>query len=363
MSSYITGRCVRGDTLTETSKELYGILQRENIIKTRVNLFAQNFSKGWGDFLEIIKAQEGKIANINPDYAHLEHEICRQLASHGIKSPEISMIMNDCGRYEVTLRTSKEILFDIIPAAEKIIGRKMCVSDEYRSKNGFVMKLQESLKFDYDVSIITMNKQGSEISGDSAEWFVTPEGIFYCLICDGMGTGQNANVESVRVVKLFKTLILSGFKPQSVLKIINGGMLSDGREERCVSFDCLSVDLFTGRADFIKAGAVASIVKTAGDVNIIRENSIPLGVLDIDSVPVKSLFLGGDSYIIMMTDGVADNIGDRKKGEECVGSIVKLMELKSSKEISDNIMMSAVAEGIPKDDMLVTAIKISGKDI
>ena len=224
-------------------------------------------------------------------------------------------------------------------------------------------KKPETLQEGYQATVEVFSNRGSDENGDRCSAFTATRGLQYVIICDGMGTGQNANVESVRVVKLFKTLILSGFKPQSVLKIINGGMLSDGREERCVSFDCLSVDLFTGRADFIKAGAVASIVKTAGDVNIIRENSIPLGVLDIDSVPVKSLFLGGDSYIIMMTDGVADNIGDRKKGEECVGSIVKLMELKSSKEISDNIMMSAVAEGIPKDDMLVTAIKISGKDI
>ena len=363
LSAHITGRCVRGDTLCETAKELYGILRRENIIKKRVDLYAKNFSDGWADFLEIIKTKEEKIVNIKPDYASLESELCRELAAGGIKSPEISMIMNDCGRFEITLRTGKEILFDIIPAAEKITMRKMCISDEYRTKNGFVMKLQEKLKFDYDVSIITMNKQGYDLSGDTAEWFVTPEGIFYCVICDGMGSGKEANEDSSRIVRLFKTLVLSGFKPQSVLKIINGGMISGDREERCVSFDCVTVDLFTGKTEFIKAGAVASIVKTGGEVNIVRENSIPLGVLDIDSAPLQTMFLGGDSYIIMMTDGVTDNIGDRKKGEECVANIAKLMEISTSKEISDNIMMSAVAEGVPKDDMMVTAIKLSGKDI
>ena len=64
----------------------------------------------------------------------------------------------------------------------------------------------------------------------------------------------------------------------------------------------------------------------------------------------------------MMTDGVCDNTGDRTKGEECVAGILQLMDVSSGKEVSDTIMMSAVAEGIPKDDMTVTAIKISGKD-
>ena len=131
-------------------------------------------------------------------------------------------------------------------------------------------------------------------------------------------------------------------------------------DERCITFDCLSVDLFTGRADFTKAGAVASIVKTGDKVEIIRENTIPLGVLDIDCAPQQTVFLDGTSYIVMMTDGITDGIGDRKKGEDCVGNILKLMEVTSGKEIADNIMMSAVAEGVPQDDMMVTAIKISG---
>lgn len=362
LGEHISGRCVRGDTLRETAAELYGILKREGIIKRRVDLYAKNFSDGWADFLEIINSKEEKIVNIRPDFAPLESELCRLLAANGIKSPEISIIMNDCGRFEITLRTSKEILFDIIPTAGKLTGRKMCISDEYRTGNGFVIKLQESLQFDYDVSIITMNKHGSEQSGDSAEWFVTPEGTFYCLICDGMGTGLQANADSKKVIRLFKTLILSGFKPQSVLKIINGGLISSSMDERCVTFDCLSVDLFTGRADFTKAGAVASIIKTGSEVEIIRENTIPLGVLDIDCAPQQTKFLDGTSYIVMMTDGITDNIGDRKKGEECVGNILKLMEVTSGKEIADNIMMSAVAEGVPQDDMMVTAIKISGKD-
>ncbi len=362
VSSHISGRCVRGDTLRETAVELYGVLKRESIIKHRVDLYARNFSEGWADFLEIIDSKEKKIVNIRPDFAPLESELCRQLAINGIKSPEISIIMNDCGRFEMTFRTSKEILFDIIPAAEKITGRKMCISDEYRTGSGFIMKLQESLNFDYDVSIITMNKHGSDQSGDSADWFVTPEGIFYCLICDGMGTGSQASEDSQKIIKLFKTLVLSGFKPQSVLKIINGGLISSTTDERCITFDCLSVDLFTGKADFTKAGAVASIIKTGSNVKVIRENNLPLGVLDIECAPQQTVFLDDTSYIVMMTDGVTDNIGDRKKGEECVGNILKLMEITSGKEIADNIMMSVVAEGVPRDDMMVTAIKISERD-
>lgn len=362
VTCHITGRCVRGDFLQETAKELCGILKREKIIKKRVDMYAKSFSEGWSDFLEIIKTKEEKIVTISPDYPSLEREFCRELAARGINSPKISIILNDCDRFEITLRTESEILFDIIPIANKVICRPMCISDEYKTKSGFVVKLQEKLKFDYDVSIITMNKEGSETSGDNGEWFVTPDGIFYCILCDGMGSGKKASEDSQQVIHLFKTLILSGFTPQSSLKIINGGMISSDKEETLVSFDCVSVDLFTGKADFIKAGAVASVIKTKSETSLIKESAIPLGVLDIESVPVKTIFLKGDSYIVLMTDGITDNIGDRKKGEECILNLMKLMEVSGSKEISDNIMMSAVAEGIPKDDMMVTAIKISEKD-
>lgn len=363
MATHITGRCVRGETLIDTAREICGILKREKIIKTRVDQYAKNFADGWSDFLEIIKAKEEKIINITPNYASFESQFCRELAARGIKSPEISMIMNDCGRFEISLRTAKEILFDIIPIAEKVTSRKMCISDEYKSKNGFVLKLQEKLKFDYDVSIISMNKHGSDTSGDCVEWFVSPEGIFYCLLCDGMGSGEIAHEDSAETIRLFKTLVLSGFQPQSAVKIINSGMINSDRGERCVSFDCACIDLFTGKADFIKAGAVASIIKAEKKVTLVRETSIPLGVLDIDRVPYQTMFLSGDSYIVMMSDGVTDNIGDRKKGEKCIKNLLELMEITSGRDASDNIMMSAVAEGVPKDDMMVCAIKISGKEI
>ena len=88
MVTHITGRCVRGDTLCETAKEIYGILKREKIIKKRVDLYAKNFSDGWSDFLEIIKTKEEQIVNIKPSYTSFESQFCRELAARGIKSPE-----------------------------------------------------------------------------------------------------------------------------------------------------------------------------------------------------------------------------------------------------------------------------------
>ena len=263
---------------------------------------------------------------------------------------------------EIFLRTKKELLFDIIPPAEKITGRKLCVSDEYKTAGGFVVKLQEKLRFDYDVSILSMNKQGSETSGDSCEWFVTPDGIFYCLLCDGMGSGEVAQNDSRKVINLFKTLILSGFNPESAVKIINGGMISKCEEERCVSFDCMWADLFSGKISFIKAGGVASILKAGKNVSIVRQNSFPLGILDMPSAPPQTFFLKDDTYIVMMSDGITDVSKDRNQGEQCIANILKLMEVSSCKEVSDSIMMSSLSEGMPKDDMMVTAIKISGKD-
>ncbi len=361
MGGHITGRCVRGDTLCETAKELYGIQKRENMIEKRVDFFAKSFASGWGDFVEIINEKEKKLLSIKSDFGIYESELCRYLTVNGIKNPEISIIINDAGRFEIMMKTAKEIHFDIIPAAEKITGRKMTVSDEYPTRSGFVMKLQERLKFDYDVSIITMNKQDSEQTGDSAEWFVTPDGMFCILLCDGMGSGVRAKEDSQKTAELFKTLVLSGFSPESVLKIINSGLISGGKEERCISVDCACINLFTGETEFIKAGAVAGIIKSGGKAILVKQNTIPLGVLPVDKLTGSSMILDGDSYIVMMTDGVTDNTGDRRKGEECAKNLVELMEVSSSKEMAESIMMSAAASGVPKDDMMVAAIRLTLK--
>lgn len=362
MAGHISGRCVRGEQLASTAKELYNILRRENAVNSRVDFYARAFASGWGDFLEVIRAKESAVSGIKSDYPLLESQLCRELASRGINSPEISIIKNSYGRFEISICSEKEIAFDIIPIAEKITSRKICVTDEYSCGENFLLKLQEKLNFDYDVSILTMNKHGSEQTGDNCEWFVSEEGIFYCILCDGMGSGVQAHDDSLQVTALFKTLTLSGFSAESALRIINGGMICDHRRERCISVDCVTVNLFTGKCDFIKAGAVVTLTKSKNTVDYIRDTALPLGVLEIETIPVRTVFIENDTYIVMMTDGVTDNIGDRRKGEECIGNLLKLIDVSSVKEMSDTIMMSAVAEGIPKDDMTVTAIKISGKD-
>ena len=60
----------------------------------------------------------------------------------------------------------------------------------------------------------------------------------------------------------------------------------------------------------------------------------------------------------MMTDGVPDNRGDRKLGEDFVKKIIEMNGNGASEEIANSVLMNSVTGGRPKDDMLVMCTKI-----
>lgn len=149
---------------------------------------------------------------------------------------------------------------------------------------------------------------------------------------------------------------------EEAAEIINLGMINKRGEESCASFDAVSVNLYSGAVTMIKAGAAATVIKS-GETRIIRQNSLPLGILDIDKFSVSYDEISGESYIVMMTDGVPDNKDDRETGEEFVRNIVEVSDDLSAQNLADNIIVSSVADKMPKDDMMAVVIKIYPRQI
>ena len=130
--------------------------------------------------------------------------------------------------------------------------------------------------------------------------------------------------------------------------MINGALVIGGGEEACITADIARINLRSGALELVKAGAVASMLTRGEECECLRWSSMPLGILDVDKVDTVHTVVSAPATLVMMTDGVPDNCGDRIKGEEYIKTVVELCSDMEPKEIADHIIMAALSRESPR---------------
>ena len=361
-SEIISGRCVKGELLYANIIDLCAIVSREEALENKSRKYMGGAIKQWDRLIAKVEQRQNKIHCPEKGCEMSAVAINRALGLMGIMKNDVDVFKNKNGLYSVIIKSEKEIMFDVTLPVEDVLSRAMSIISEERTDEGYITVLGETPVYEAEIGIMTMDKQGTDVSGDSCESFSLNNGMMYCVISDGMGSGSAASKESRNITGIFKDLICGGFTMEEAAEVINLGMINKKGDESCASFDAVSVNMYSGAVTMIKAGAAATIIKT-DETKIIRQNSLPLGILDIDKFAVSYAEISGESYIVMMTDGVPDNKGEREAGEEFVRNIVDVSEKISAQSLADNIIVSSVADKMPKDDMMAVVIKIYPRDM
>lgn len=106
-----------------------------------------------------------------------------------------------------------------------------------------------------------------------------------------------------------------------------------------VTMDMSVVDCQSGIMHCIKMGAVSTFIKREGWVEIIKSSTLPMGVLEqVDYDCTDKKLYDGD-YVIMISDGVLDNLPCVNKEEKLV-EIINSVRMKKPKAIADEILKS-----------------------
>jgi len=148
---------------------------------------------------------------------------------------------------------------------------------------------------------------GESLCGDTYDCFNDGRGNFIMMISDGMGTGKRAAVDSVMTGAITSSLMRSGFNRDSILNIVNSSMMIRAREESISTLDICSIDLYTGRCVFYKAGASFSYVTKKKKLIKIEKPSMPIGILRNVTFEKAAVTISDGDKVILMSDGVGDN--------------------------------------------------------
>ena len=147
-------------------------------------------------------------------------------------------------------------------------------------------------------------RDGEEVSGDSYTFKSGLPGQAILSLSDGMGSGQAASEDSEKVMELTEQLLGTGFSARSALKLVNTVLLLTGQNDRPATLDLCLVDLYSGVAEAMKLGAVASFIMGRDGVEVLESEHVPAGVMNpVEPVMLSKKLRDGDR-IVMVSDGV-----------------------------------------------------------
>ena len=145
-----------------------------------------------------------------------------------------------------------------------------------------------------------------ECSGDSVECVGASASERYVLLSDGMGSGRRARLDSEIAVSLAERLLRTGLSMATAHRVINSVMQSKDWDESFATLDFLRLDLYSGRAEFLKSGAAPAYLCRDGNMVRISSDSYPAGIFSSTDPDIVSMKLFDGDMLILATDGAPE---------------------------------------------------------
>ena len=201
---------------------------------------------------------------------------------------------------------------------------------------------------------VSINAEGEKFCGDCAENFIDQYGCAHMILSDGMGSGEHAALDSMMTAGLVARMVRAGFRFGPAIKLVNSALLLKSEDESLATVDAFSINLYTGSANFYKAGAESSFILKNGRASKVESVSFPVGILGGAEFEQNSMHLGEGDIVALVTDGVTAT------GSDWIPSELKSLAEKPAEEIAAGIAETALKRRNDghSDDITVAVMKI-----
>jgi stage II sporulation protein E len=291
-----------------------------------------------------------------------ENDIIHGLVSKGVKVEWIHVFERGLNGKEIIIKaktvkracvTTKDIAAEISKHFETDFfsseHNRSIISDEF-----YEYTFIQVPRFQVLFGMTKSNMDNMEVSGDNFSMAQLECGRVVATLVDGMGAGKRAYCESETVIELVEQCLEAGFDERLTIGLINSAFSNREFLSNPVVVDMCVIDRYLGVLNCIKLGAASTFIKRDGWVEIIKSTTLPIGVfeqVDFDNA-VKKLYDG--DYIIMVSDGVLENLPFLDKEQKMV-EIISDIQVKVPELIAQEILQQSLKynEMVAKDDMTV----------
>ena len=321
-----------------------------------VSKILSNISKNIkSDLIKIDKKQE-KLREELKFYGYLVYEDEYKEDDTGIEYTFVTNILNNIDKQK------KEIISILSNILEKPMVIKLILNSSKKEKSK--IKVVSTPEFNVQNSVISVAKNGEEVSGDSYLIEELQDLKHISVISDGEGNGRNASKSSRNVIDMLERLLSGGFDECGAIEIINSILKLKSDSQNSSTLDNMIIDLKTGYSQYIKLGAAPTYIIHEGKIVTINNMNIPVGVSDNpDYLPISRKLIDKD-IVVQISDGVLHEGLDISNNY--FTEYLKTIDVnKTAKQITDEIYRNVLRENknILNDDVTIIVTKIIKNNI
>ena len=357
--SYLSSRCGKANMLISEINTLTSQYKNYSQLVGNVDTSKLLISDQLSGVAGLMKELAGEVKPVLSFDNGKENKIIDELAFNNIACVDAVVYDKDARTMVASLIVRDEDIAKtrLQGIVSKICGNKMAICETYpSSKAGLTtVNLKTAPRFDCIFGVASQNKSGSSQSGDCHSIERLDGDKFMFVICDGMGSGQEAREKSETAIGLVENFYKAGFDNEIILSSVNK-LLNLEKDEMFSTIDICVVDLKSGIADFVKMGATSSFIRKEDGCQIVESGALPIGVLQDASPLINKIVLSEKDFIIISSDGINDAFGSDKDYKDFILTI----KTTNPQEFAEEILEKALANnnGYAVDDMTCLVVKI-----
>ena len=221
------------------------------------------------------------------------------------------------------------------------------------SNEADIYLLMEAEPFAVSVGVAVKKKKGEKVCGDRTSYFKTDEGMFYAILSDGMGSGDNAEKQSAMLIEMLEHFIIQGIPTIRAIHLIHSIISLNNLDLMdSATLDLLEINLYSGETSMYKIGAAPSYLYSFDKIKMIHESNLSVGAVPGVEFHVdrKSESLSAGDVIVMTSDGV--DIYDIQKLDYMIS------RENSMKLLARNILSESLSFNENNDDMTVLVVRM-----
>jgi stage II sporulation protein E len=361
-------RCIRPEKLVTVASCLYETSLLDKYYRKKLKELRNLVSQQLQGVSIVMESMAEDIKVEKDDLEQRELVLLKKIEALGIGVVDINLTYTSDESMEITLtkdacKGKMECNLLIKPFLEEYfnetfnVDRKNCA----RKKGEFLCEciFRPASALGISLGYSQVKSEGTVICGDNFKEFEIKGGKHVIALSDGMGVGPKAAKESNTVISLLEKLLTCGFEKDVAIKTINSVLGVRSEDETCATLDMVLIDIYTGKAEFIKIGAASGFIKRANQVGVIKPNTYPLGILSGVEIMTEIRHLHKGDMIILVSDGVLD-AGEFTDKEDWMVEVLKDLHVQDPQEFAQMVLRHSLAVGpdIISDDMTVLVAKI-----
>lgn len=357
---FLSSRCSKTNIILGTINQLLSSYKQYTYcvssIDTSKALIAEEF-KGVSKLLQKLANQTKELVTFDEEF---EQKLIEELNYANIVLPEAYVYERDGKTTSCTLTVKNTDLDNpkLLGTLSKNFGTKMALtSSEASSVPGYtIANFAEAPRYECIFGSSGTNKFGNNVSGDSYSFLRLSGNKILLAVCDGMGSGEDAQKMSDTTVSLIENFYKADFDDETILSSVNK-LLSMQMTDNYSALDICVLNLSNALADFVKVGAPAGFVKHKDSTEVLRgAGALPIGILQEIKPSINKKVLEANDIIIMCSDGVIDAFEEEDKLKNYINNLT----ISNPQEIADMIVNEAIYlnQSEPRDDMTCLCARI-----